>query len=36
MIKIDNPELPVQELVNRLAIKELLNSVDNIWSEKTE
>ena len=36
MIKIDNPELPVQELVNRQAIKELLNSVNNIWSEKTE
>ena len=36
LIKINNPELPVQELVNRIAIKELLNSVDNIWSEKTE
>jgi hypothetical protein len=36
LIKINNPELPVQELVNRQAIKELLNSVDNIWSEKTE
>jgi len=36
LIKINNPELPVHELVNKQAIKNLLNSVDNIWSEKTE
>ncbi len=33
-IKINNPELPVQEMFNKQAIKKLLNSVDNIWSEK--
>ena len=34
--KINNPDLLVQERVNREAIKELLNSVDTIWDEKTE
>ena len=34
LIKINNPELPVQKLVNKQAIKKLLNSVDNIFGVK--
>ncbi len=34
LIKINNPELPVQEMFNKQAIKKLLNSVDNIFGAK--
>ena len=34
LIHINNPELPVQEMLNKQAIKKLLNSVDNIFGAK--
>ncbi len=34
LMKINNPELPVQEMLNKQAIKKLLNSVDNIFGAK--
>jgi hypothetical protein len=34
MIKMNNPEVPIEKLVSEEHIKQLLNSVESIWQEK--